>query len=209
MTSREPDLAELEGTQEGDDPTRAAILTTTLRLLEQHGYGRVTTDLIASEARVSKATIYRYWASKQELVVESVRLRFPQVDVPDLGSFAEEVRYVLEARMENYRQPGMPRLVAGLVGAASTDPILLEAFERWIEQLSMTLRRVIQRGMVRGDVRPDADIYALESLIAGVVARSVTTQRALSQAAVEHIAELLERAAASPDGAPSLAVEGG
>lgn len=203
MATSETDLAELQGTEEdeGTDPTRRGILRATLKLLEQHGYGKVTTDLIAAEARVSKGTIYRYWGSKQELVVEAVQLRFPRVEVPDLGSFDKEVRYVLEARMENYRQPGMPRLVAGLVGAASTDPVLWEAFDHWVERLSITIRQVIQRGLARGDVRPDVDIYAVESLIAGVVARCVTTRRALSQAAVEHIAALL-KAAVGPDPSP-------
>jgi AcrR family transcriptional regulator len=202
VTRAETPLAELDGTElPGEaDSTRVSILRTTLRLLEELGYGRVTTDLVAARARVSKATIYRFWPSKQELVVEAARLRFPILEVPDLGGFEREVRYVLEARMEVYRQPGMPRLVAGLVGAASTDPVLQRAFENWVEQFSMTLRQLIQRGLARGDVRTDVDIYALESLIAGVVARSVIVQRPFTQAAVDHMAEMLSAAVAPKAG---------
>ena len=46
----------------------AQLLAVTLRLLQEHGYERLTVDAVASEARASKATVYRRWPSKAELV---------------------------------------------------------------------------------------------------------------------------------------------
>jgi AcrR family transcriptional regulator len=181
------------------DPVRMSILDTTYDLLIDKGYAEATTDDIAAAARVSKATIYRHWRTKQELVVAAARMHLGTVDAPDLGSFADEIHWILEQRLEDYREPGTLRLVGSLVGAATSDPQLQALFTEWVEQLSRAIRRVVQRGIARGDVRPEIDILAIETLIAGIVARTVVAQHSFSLATVESIVDLISRAAA-PDG---------
>lgn len=175
---------------------RTSILDVTYRLLEDRGYAAVTTDAIAAEARVSKATLYRLWRTKQELVVDAARMHFGRVDAPDLGSFQAEIHWILEHRMQDYRDPKTLRLVGGLVGAAVDDPQLQVLFTEWVEQLSGSIRRVLERGLDRGDVRADADVFALESLVAGVVARAVVAQQGFDSRAVEEIVRLIGLAAA-------------
>jgi AcrR family transcriptional regulator len=170
-------------------------LEVTLQLLEAQGYAAVTTERIAARAKVSKATIYRIWRSKQELVVEAARLRFHALEIPDLGSFRREVEYILESRMSDYRDSGTLTLVAGLVGAASADPLLEHAFESWVHQLDLTLRMIIDRGVKRGDVRSDVAGRTLVSLIAGLVARSVITQRPFGKSDTRALADLIAHAA--------------
>ncbi len=187
------DVAE-DGTVDIDDPVRRTILDTTYELLINRGYADVTTDDIAAAARVSKATIYRYWATKQALVVAAARMHFGEVEAPDIGSFSEEVHWILEHRAADYREAGTLRLVGSLIGAATTDPQLQALFTEWVEQLSRAVRNVIQRGIARGDVRPDVDGHALETLIAGVVARSVVAQHSMSTATVDAVADLVARA---------------
>lgn len=194
-TSREPLAAAIDPADEASKPVRESILDVTYELLKERGYAAVTTEEIASLARVSKATIYRHWHSKQELVVDATRAHLAEIDPPDLGSFKMEIQWILEHRLGDYRNPGTLRLVAGLVGAATTDPKLQAVFIEWVEQLSMGVRRVIQRGIARGDVDPDLDSLALEALATGVVARSVTAQQSFSAPVVESIARLLDRAA--------------
>ena len=183
------------------EAARDTILRATYRLLEDTGYAAVTTDDIAAEARVSKATIYRLWRSKQEIVVDAARMHFGRVDAPELGSFAAEIHWILEHRAEDYRQPGTLRLVGSLVGAATSDPQLQAVFVDWVEQLSRAVRQVIQRGIARGDVQPDVDIFALETMIAGIVARAVIAQQSFSRATVDNVVALISRAAAP--GAPA------
>ena len=176
------------------DPTQETILRTTLALLEQRGYPNVTTDLIAAEAQVSKATLYRHWRTKQQLVVDAMRLHMNALEVPDLGVFRDEVRWLLELRLDLYRQPKILRLVGGLVGAATTDPQLQPIFTEWVEQLSRAIRQVIQRGIARGDVRPDVDLHAVETLIAGVIARTVVLQQSFSPTTISEISDLIDTA---------------
>lgn len=176
---------------------RSSILDITYRLLEERGYASVTTDAIAAEARVSKATIYRHWRTKQQLVVDAARKRFGTPDAPDLGSFRAEVHWILENRMNDYRAPQTLRLVGGLVGAAVSDPQLQELFTDWVEQLAQAIRRVIERGMERGDICSEVNVSALESLIAGIVARTVITQHSFSPDAIDALVDLIAKAATS------------
>lgn len=182
----------------GEDRVRDNILRVTLSLLERLGYPAVTTDLIAAEAQVSKTTIYRHWRTKQQVVVDAMRRRIPTLDVPDLGSAEREVRWILEHRLEDYRDPGTLRLVGGMVGAAISDHRLKPIFDEWVENLSRAIRQAIQRGIARGDVRPDIDIYALETLIAGVVSRTVILQKSFTQPTIDEIVGLLSTAFAPP-----------
>jgi AcrR family transcriptional regulator len=196
-------VAAKEGSSEAQDDadggsTRGAILQATLRLLEHHGYTGITTEAIAAEARVSKATIYRHWRSKEKIVVDAARLRFDTIEPPDLGSFEQEVRWILSKRLADYRRPGTIRLVAGIIGAAATDHELRTVFDEWIEYLSRAIRRVAQRGIARNDVHPDIDIFSLETLVAGVVSRAVVTGRSYSDATIDHLANMIANAARAP-----------
>jgi len=197
-TATDSQVPELDNSNGDGDSVRDNILSVTLNLLERLGYSAVTTDLIAAEAQVSKTTIYRHWRTKQQVVVDAMRRRLFALDVPDLGSAEEEVRWILEHRLEDYRNPGTLRLVGELVGAAASDHGLKPIFDEWVENLSRAIRQVIQRGIARGDVRPDVDIFALETLIAGVVSRTVILQKTFTQPTIDEIVGLISTAFAPP-----------
>jgi AcrR family transcriptional regulator len=68
-------------------PRETELLAVTLRLLQEHGYERVTVDAVAATARASKATVYRRWPSKAELVLAAFIEGIRQVAVPpDTGT---------------------------------------------------------------------------------------------------------------------------
>ncbi len=119
------------------------------------------------------------------------RLRFRPVEAPDLGSFDNEIRWVLEHRLDDYRQPGTLRLVGSLVGTATSDPQLKVVFEEWIEQLSRAICQVIERDSARGDVRPEVNTSVLESLVAGIVAHTIILQMSFSPATASELAGLI------------------
>lgn len=177
------------------DEVRSAILDVAYRALEELGYAGITTEEIAARARVSKATIYRLWRSKQQLVVDAARMHFGDVEAPDLGSFRAEVHWMLEHRMRDYRDPKTLALVAEIVGAAVSDPQLQELFTQWVERLSTSIRRVVERGVERGDVDPEVEVFPFASLIAGVVARTVIAQQAFSPQVIDSMVGLISKAA--------------
>ncbi len=63
-------------------PRETELLAVTLQLLQEHGYDRLTVDAVAATARASKATVYRRWPSKAELVLAAFIEGIRQVAVP-------------------------------------------------------------------------------------------------------------------------------
>ena len=100
------------------DPSRDGVIRAAiLRLLAEVGYGALTMDAVAAEAGVGKATIYRRWRTKQDLVVDTIA-DLNRVDAmpPDTGSLEDDLRLML-------RSPSHPRLY----GEENTMP----AFRDW------------------------------------------------------------------------------
>ena len=73
-------------------PREAELLAVTLELLQEHGYDRLTVDAVATTARASKATIYRRWPTKAELVLAAFVEGTRQVAVdPDTGTLRDDL----------------------------------------------------------------------------------------------------------------------
>src|ERR671920_260764 len=79
------------------DPSRDGVIRAAiLRLLAEVGYGALTMDAVASEAGVGKATIYRRWRTKQDLVVDTISdLAQAEGTTPDTGSLEGDLRAVM------------------------------------------------------------------------------------------------------------------
>src|ERR671939_1915888 len=79
------------------DPSRDGVIRAAiLLLLADVGYGALTMDAAASEAGVGKATIYRRWRTKQDLVVDTIaELNREEAGAPDTGSLEEDLRVLL------------------------------------------------------------------------------------------------------------------
>src|SRR3712207_7274203 len=81
------------------DPSRDGVIRAAiLRLLADVGYGALTMDAVAAEAGVGKATIYRRWRTKQDLVADTlIELNDGTVIPADTGSLETDLREVLYA----------------------------------------------------------------------------------------------------------------
>src|SRR5882672_996995 len=87
-----------------DPACDAAILQATLDIFAEHGYGGVSMDGVAARAGVGKATIYRRYASKAELVVEAVRVGACLNDhLPDTGDLRSDLASMLLAMVDRLR----------------------------------------------------------------------------------------------------------
>src|SRR6266436_2510658 len=76
-------------------PREAELLAVTLRLLQEHGYDRLTVDAVATIARASKATVYRRWPSKAELVLAAFIEGVRQVAVhPETGTLRGDLLHL-------------------------------------------------------------------------------------------------------------------
>src|SRR3954454_15098610 len=72
-----------------------AILAAAVHMLAEHGYGGVTMEGVAGAAGVGKATVYRRWPSKADLILDAIRSLKPDVGHPDTGSTRADLVEIL------------------------------------------------------------------------------------------------------------------
>ncbi|MFD6415307.1 TetR/AcrR family transcriptional regulator [Streptomyces sp. NPDC060194] len=175
-----------------------AVLDAVVELVAERGMAALTMDAVAVRAGVSKPAMYRRWPTKQRLIIAAAESRIGPLRIPDLGDFRAELRMVLTARMEAYRQPGIDRLLAGVLGATTEQGSVRAEFGDYAARVTSETRRVLERGVTRGDVRPDADLAAATTLVASsLVFRMVAEQQQPDEALVEAVVDLVGRGVAA------------
>ncbi|CAM5667646.1 MULTISPECIES: TetR/AcrR family transcriptional regulator [Streptomyces] len=182
-----------------EERVTGAVLSAVVELVTEQGMGAVTMDAVAARAGVSKPAIYRRWPTKQDLVIAAAESRIGVLSVPDLGDFRAELRVVLTARLEAYRMPGSDRLLAGLIGAAAEVGADRAEYARYTERITSETRRILERGVARGDVRADIDVRAAATLVAAPLLFRLIGERELPDSQfVDALVDLVARAVASP-----------
>ncbi|MER7600289.1 TetR/AcrR family transcriptional regulator [Streptomyces hydrogenans] len=177
-----------------------AVLDAVVALVTEKGLGAVTMDAVALRAEVSKPAIYRRWPTKQDLLIAAAESRVGPLSVPDLGDFRAELRVVLETRLEAYRAPGVDRLMAGVIGAAAEAGAVRGAYGEYSARVMGETRRILERGIARGDVRPDIDVRAVATMVAApLVFRLVGEMEPPDVTLVDTVVDLVSRAVSARD----------
>ena len=137
------------------DPSRDGVIRAAiLRLLADVGYGALTMDAVAAEAGVGKATIYRRWRTKQDLVVDTIaELNRAEAVAPDSGSLEADLRQTMRSLVGIINGP-LGAATRALLSTIPHHPALAEAFRRgpievWYAMFDQIWRRAEERGEVR------------------------------------------------------------
>lgn len=163
-TERNPGGRPLDATR--DDALRESALT----LLAEIGYDRLTVDKIAASAGAGKATIYRRWSGKAELVVDALMCQKGGIDVPDTGNLRDDLTALAHQADTHKGQPLDTEVMIGLVTALPHDPELRDVFqERLINPHLETLKTVFERAVARGEIGPVQNLDAVVSILPALV----------------------------------------
>lgn len=143
------------------------ILDGALEVLVDVGYDRLTFDAVAAHVRASKATLYRRWSTKADLVVSAVEgsmcMATPH-DLPDTGSLRSDLMTMFAG--EDDLPIKVAEILAAVMPAMHRDSDLTAAVkERIIAPKTYALRALIGRAQLRGEVGPDADLDLLAAVI--------------------------------------------
>ena len=155
-----------------------AILQATLDLVQDIGYTRLTIEGIAAKAGVGKSTIYRWWRSKGELVIEALANILEAEPLPDSGDTRTDLIAIVHQGIALYSdETGARTIIAGLVGDIHHDPELATALrKRFIHPRRTSNRMAITRAIERGDLPAGTDIELLiDSLVAPISYRALIT----------------------------------
>ncbi len=143
-----------------------AILDATLRLLGTQGVAGMTIEGIAAEAGVGKTTIYRRWPTKTHVILAAISDLVPPGDPPDTGSMAGDMAAVAEAQRRRLAGSGLAGIVPRVLAESMSDPELHQEFvARVVNPFRAMLRLFIERGIERGELRPDLEVEPLVDLL--------------------------------------------
>ncbi len=150
------------------EKARKAVLRSTLALLKQVGFHELKMESVAARAGVGKATLYRWWPNKAELVIAAFvmaverELRFPAG-----GSVLRSLHRQMRRWAVIFRSP-LGQIVATVIGAGQSDPEILKAFRtHWIEPRRIEARRLLLQAIANGEIRADLDPDAILDLFYG------------------------------------------
>jgi AcrR family transcriptional regulator len=142
-----------------------AILDAAVALVAEIGYQRVTVDAIAARARASKATMYRKWPGKAELVADALRRNADRgvTELPDAGSLRGDLIVAVGAIAATFDSTGGRPSLLGMVEALRSDPSLRDLVRDQIDERSRQdgvhiCRRAVARGEVADEARGPAVI---------------------------------------------------
>lgn len=154
------------------------LLSVTLQLLQKHGYERLTVDEVAANAHASKATVYRHWPTKADLVFAAVLDGISQEAVaPDTGTLRGDLLKIGEVVSGHVREHAAT--LRAVLSETSRDPALGDIVRReFFEERRKMTRQVLKQAVDRGEITAEAINDELWDLLPGyLVYRAVIQNR--------------------------------
>lgn len=172
---------------------RTAILKATRELLERHGYARLTTEMIAARSRTSKATIYRWWAGKGEVVLEACHDHINIGMVPDTGDTRQDLLTAANQLIATFSDRLAGIVILAAIATVDNDPKMLETFgNKYVYPWRRSAAEAISRAVASGNLPADTDVQlALDLMVGTVFQRTLVLRQLSNEGLAEAIVTLL------------------
>jgi AcrR family transcriptional regulator len=177
-----------------------AILGAARTLLVEVGYASLTMEAVASRAGVTKPTLYRRWPVKGALVWEAVFGKTKAAPMPDTGDVAGDLRVIVGWGVDEFTAPEARAALPGMVAEFESNPELRRMVRGGlIEPEFARVRKVLERAVVRGELRSDVDLELLMDVLVGTVfGRAVLLEHKLDDQLVDQLVDLVLAGARPP-----------
>ena len=151
-----------------------AIIEAALDLFAESGAEGLCIEKVAAKAGVGKATIYRRWPGKEDLLLDALAALKLPLPEPKGESVRDDLVLLLDAMRSEAVDPRQVRQFALLLGEGERYPRLLDRYvEAVVEPRRDVFRAVLRRGMATGELREESNIeLAVDLLTGAVVARA-------------------------------------
>jgi AcrR family transcriptional regulator len=172
-----------------------AIREAAVDLFAERGFEGFSVEDVADRAGVSKATVYRRYPSKVDLVVEAGScLATDEVRFPDTGNLRDDVRGLARSLVEKFRNSPAGRVMPAMTFERRRNPELDDRFRTFLADRKARTRDVLRRGIERGELPPDTDVAVMGSMLVGpIFHRLMITQEPLNEAFVDALVDALLR----------------
>jgi AcrR family transcriptional regulator len=188
---RELEVEAARGGRPRDDAREQAILDAAIDLVAEIGYDAMSIEAVATRAKSSKATIYRRWPGKAELVAEAMRRRAEPVleDLPDSGSLRGDLLTLVQ-RMFDGMNGADGGLMCGLAVAVRNDAEFGRLMSSHLhEQKLRTVASIVARAEARGELPPGVDPSLVLQVAPGVALFHQISGEPLDAAFAEHLVD--------------------
>jgi AcrR family transcriptional regulator len=150
-----------------------AILTAVMELLLDQGLHAMSMDEVARRAGVSKATIYRWWPSKERLALDALAEEWaaaPPVSLRDTGKLRGDLLARFRPWLRQLNRKPYARVVAGLVAEAQTNREFAELYRsHFVQARRDATRELLLRARDRGEIAVDTDLDVTLDLLYGPI----------------------------------------
>jgi AcrR family transcriptional regulator len=176
-----------------DPQADRAIIAATLEIIAEEGYEGVRVADVAKRAGVSKATMYRRWPSKTDLVVAALKTT-PPLDPIDTGSLRGDLVELLTQFLAVTESSPLAGLLAALAAERQRMPHLAQVLDPFIAERNRGFVQVFQRGVARGEVAADTDLALAVSLLGGAIVLRLFFGGPTDPGTIERLVEMVVRA---------------
>ncbi|HEX3491549.1 MAG TPA: TetR/AcrR family transcriptional regulator [Streptosporangiaceae bacterium] len=178
--------------------SRLAILAAALELVGEVGFAGLTIEGIAARAGTGKQTVYRWWPSKADVLLDALATQADlQIPIPDEGSYAADVHKFLTATFALGRQGWVVEVLRVLMAQAQIDEEFGERFRaEFLQRRRDALGVIVDRARERGDLPASPPPGLLADLVFGVIwYRVLARHRPLAEGLPDELTATLTGAA--------------
>jgi AcrR family transcriptional regulator len=176
------------------EESRQAILVATLALIAEVGYAGLTIEGIAARAGVGKQTIYRWWGTKADVLLEAGAVKADiQIPTDDRGSYEADLRAFLEASYRVGNRPEYTALLRALMAEAQINTDFGRRFrESFLERRRSALAVITDRARKRGDLPERPSPGTVADIVFGTIwYRVLATHAALDSELIQDLLAVL------------------
>lgn len=182
------------------EESRQAILVAAGQLVGEVGYAGLSVEGIAARSGTGKQTIYRWWPSKADVLLEGLAAKAElHIPIPDEGSWVADLRAFLAASFTLGRRPEVVDVLRAMMAEAQINPAFGDRFrEGFLLRRRAALGVLVDRAVARGELPPDLRPGTVADIVFGLIwYRVLATQEPADDALVDELVSLLGRDASA------------
>ncbi|MBD0307753.1 MAG: TetR/AcrR family transcriptional regulator [Microcoleus sp. T1-bin1] len=147
-----------------------AILQAALELLAEVGFAAMSMDAIAARAGVGKTTIYRRYASKEELVADAIESIREEIVIPDTGNLQSDIDTLIQNAAQITLHPIGRQTVAMIISSASSNPQFAQIYwTKYLQPRRKAFAVVLERAKARKEIQADLDSDLIFDTMSGIM----------------------------------------
>src|SRR5581483_6978433 len=188
--SRSGAVKESQATDARVERTRAAVLAAARGLLLEDGWDAVTHLSVAAASGVGRATVYRHWPARADLLHDVIRREAEMSHAVPVGDLRRDLGRELEGLGRQLGEPALAAVITVLFERSMHDPTLAEVKASVVQEVSRVVREILQRGDDTGDLHRTLDgDRAVARLLGPLLYRRLATDRPVTRAVVSDVVD--------------------